>query len=86
MVTFTSAFAWILGHTAYHDYLTVQFYCAFEQKMTVLAPHIDDLEMKQFRATWASMKGYSDYVELQERLEQLAKEKNVDLPEPTLPL
>lgn len=69
--------------------LTVQFAdlqlnSSFQQRMTVLAPHITGQEEKELRAVWASMRSRNDYLLLNEHLERLAAEKAVKLPSPLL--
>jgi hypothetical protein len=53
---------------------------SFSQRLTVLAPAIDDHEYKMFRARWASMKGLNDYNSLVSAMDARAKELGITLP------
>ncbi len=53
----------------------------FQQHITVLAPAISDLEVKQLQADFASMKGKGDYDRLQMRIRNLARSSGIALPE-----
>ncbi|HEV3341596.1 MAG TPA: hypothetical protein VG125_14615, partial [Pirellulales bacterium] len=62
------------------DFLELQFRTTFEQRLTVLSPELSDKEIKRFRASWASMKGRSDYDAIMTELDTTANTKNVALP------
>jgi hypothetical protein len=53
---------------------------SFSQRLSVLAPAIDDHEYKMFRARWASMTGLKDYNTLVSAMDTRAKELGVTLP------
>jgi hypothetical protein len=53
---------------------------SFTQRLTVLAPAIDEREYKAFRARWASMKGLNDYNNLVSAMDVRAKELGITLP------
>jgi Na+/proline symporter len=53
---------------------------SFSQRLTVLAPAIDEHEYKTLRARWASMKGRNDYDALVSAMDARAKELNIVLP------
>ncbi len=53
---------------------------SFSQRLTVLAPAIDEHEYKIFRAWWASMRGLNDYNSLVSAMDARAKELGISLP------
>jgi hypothetical protein len=53
---------------------------SFSQRLTVLAPAINELEYKVFRAQWASMRGLNDYNALISAMDARAKELGITLP------
>jgi len=62
----------------------LQLNTSFQQRLTVLAPKLSDLEYKELQASWASMKTRSDYLAVNEKMEHLAKVNNIVLPVPLL--
>ena len=66
-------------------FVELQLNTSFEQRLTVLAPHLPDQQMKEIRASWATMKTRHDYESINEGLEQLADENGVELPRLLLP-
>jgi hypothetical protein len=55
---------------------------SFDQRMTVLAPEISDLDAKRLRARWVQMKTRSDYLGINGTLESMASAHGVSLPKP----
>ncbi|WP_439841174.1 hypothetical protein [Aeromonas veronii] len=53
---------------------------SFNQRLTVIAPSIDDKEIKEWRAQWAKMEGLRDYQTLTTAMENRAVELNITLP------
>lgn len=78
----TSAFCATL--IASYIYTDMQLNVSFNQRVAVLTPHITDLEYKQYRAEWASMKSKHDYQQLNNRLQKQADDLGIKLPEPLL--
>ena len=75
--------AWLqILSTTVRVFTDLQLNTSFEQRLTVLAPHIDDHEEEVIRANWAMMDSRSDYVDLNLLLETRAKEYLIELPEP----
>jgi cell division protein FtsL len=52
----------------------------FQQRVTILAPHVTDREAKELAAQWASMKSRTHYDGLNSRIDALAKTHGVELP------
>jgi hypothetical protein len=61
-------------------YTDLQLNTSFEQRLTVLSPVIDDSQIKELRSSWASMKCRKDYRLIVDKMETIAKGKNVTLP------
>jgi hypothetical protein len=59
---------------------TMYITASFTQRLTVLAPQIDDAEFKTFRAQWASMQSKADYDAIVAGMDKRAKELGVSLP------
>ncbi|WP_421292696.1 hypothetical protein [Aeromonas taiwanensis] len=53
---------------------------SFNQRVTVLAPSIEDKELKEWKAKWAQMRSQSDYKKLVSAMEKRAIELDVSLP------
>lgn len=53
---------------------------SFEQRLTVMAPYITDLEAKKIKARWATMKGRSEYTNLVDSMDSRAIELKITLP------
>jgi nitrate reductase gamma subunit len=53
---------------------------SFDQRLTIIAPLISELEYKTFKARWAGMKTEADYKSLIAAMEERAKELGVVLP------
>lgn len=62
----------------------LQYHTSFEQRLTVLAPHIDEQYEEDLRAQWALMRGRQDYEAFTRRVEEAADSVGVVLPEPLL--
>lgn len=62
------------------SHLRLKTQSSFNQHMAILAPEISDMEYKRIRADWASMKSRSDFMRLREKVEGLAKSRNLVLP------
>lgn len=62
----------------------LQLNTSFQQRLTVLAPKISDQEYKEFKASWASMRSRQDYEKINQKLEEMAKSRGVELPKPLL--
>jgi len=65
-------------------FVDLQLNTSFEQRLTVLAPNISELDYKEIKAAWSNMESRGDYEIIQERMETLAEESGVELPEPLL--
>jgi len=63
------------------QFADLQLNTSFDQRLTVLAPKLTELECKELRAQWASMGSRGDYEEIVSTMETLAEEKDVALPE-----
>ena len=53
---------------------------SFTQRLTILAPAIDDAEYKTLKARWASIQTKADYDAIVTAMDKRAKELNVTLP------
>jgi len=58
----------------------VEISASFNQRLTVMAPVINDLEYKQFRAQWAKMQGQKDYRTIVASMDKRANDLKVELP------
>ena len=67
--------------TAVRPFADLQVNTSFQQRLKVLAPRITDLEMKELEAAWASMKGRADYDAITLKMESIAKQHGITLPE-----
>jgi hypothetical protein len=52
----------------------------FRRQVTVLAPLISEQEQKEILGKWAMMKSYSDYIQVNEKLRDLATKYHATLP------
>jgi cell division protein FtsL len=63
----------------------LQLNTSFEQRLAVLSPAISDQDYKELRADWAKMESRDDFLAINSRMENLAAQHNVKLPELLLP-
>lgn len=63
----------------------LQLNSSFEQRLAVLAPVLSDLEYKQFKAEWAGMENREDFEAINKQMENMAQDRDVELPELLLP-
>lgn len=59
----------------------LQYNTSFQQRLKVLAPKITDAQFKELEADWASMKSRQDYLSIKVRMEAIAQENRITLPE-----
>ena len=69
---------------AAYVFTDLQLNASFDQRLTVLAPHITDMQAKQLRARWAQMKSRADHRSIRTEMEGYASVANIRLPEPLL--
>lgn len=62
------------------NFAELQLNASFNQRLTVLAPKLTDLQIKELRASWALMEKRADYVALNKEMESFASKLNVKLP------
>lgn len=53
----------------------------FNQRLNAIAPYIEPIEEKRLRSSWALMKNKEDYDNINKRLEEFAKNAQIQLPE-----
>jgi len=58
----------------------LQLNTSFNQRMTVLAPHLSQEEEEELRAQWALMRSREDYTEVQDLIENKAAKLEIALP------
>ncbi|MEI8665567.1 hypothetical protein P4S81_12920 [Pseudoalteromonas sp. B28] len=61
-------------------YTDMQLNTSFDQRLTVLKPHITVLQEEELKASWALMTSKNDYLVLNETMENYAKTYNIVLP------
>lgn len=61
-------------------YADLQLNTSFQQRLKVLAPILEDLELKELEAAWASMQTREDYEAIKMRLEKTAEAHSITLP------
>ena len=66
------------------EFTNLQLNTSFQQRLTVLAPKLTELENKELQAQWASMNTRADFEAITEQMSRLAKDRNVVLPEPLM--
>ena len=70
------------------DYTRMEFSykmsLSFEQRLTIVAPFLGELEEEEIRASWASMESLGDYISVCDNLETISSKYNISLPEPYL--
>ncbi len=71
----------IFANDIFSSYVDLKLNTSFAQRCTVIAPYIDDQTQKILQSKWASMKSRKDYEVVNKYLEDIAKSKNVVLPE-----
>jgi hypothetical protein len=62
----------------------LQLNASFDQRLTVLAPHISDQQVKELRAQWALMKSRDHHRSIQGQMQAYADKAGIHLPEPLL--
>ena len=62
-------------------FVDLQLNASFQQRLTVLAPKISEQEYKELLASWASMENRLDYELLVSRMETLAQQNDIALPD-----
>lgn len=67
-----------LAVTAFAD---LQLNTSFEQRLSVLSPVISDLEYKKLKASWALMRSKNDHDEIVKKMDDIASDNSVKLPE-----
>jgi len=65
-------------------FVDLQLNTSFQQRLTVLAPTISDIELKELKASWAQMQSRKDYELIKDRMDNMAKLNGIDLPAPLL--
>jgi len=61
-------------------YSDLQLNTSFQQRLTVLAPKLTDLEEEELKAAWASMQTRSHYEDIKLQMEEIAREHGITLP------
>lgn len=74
----------LIVDTIFRAYIDLQLNASFNQRVTVISPYIDIQQEKILKSQWAQMESRKDYEEVNSLLEELAKNKNVKLPQPLL--
>lgn len=67
------------------SFADLQLNVSFERRLTALAPVLSEQEEEVLRAQWASMMRRSDYVRINQSMEELARTRKVTLPKLLLP-
>lgn len=80
-IAFYLLFAFFILFGIVSDYVRLKTSATFKQHLTVLSPHISEQTEEQILAQFASMRDKQDYDNLIELLLNIAREKNVTLPE-----
>lgn len=57
---------------------------SYKQRSIILAPHISDKQDKLLKALWAGMKNRVDHEEINKKLDNLARDHGITLPDPLL--
>lgn len=65
-------------------YTDMQLNTSFDQRLTVLKPHLTVLQEEELKASWALMTSKNDYLILNETMENYAKTNNIVLPKELL--
>jgi hypothetical protein len=71
-----AAVAIIYGHLFQLRVIT-----SFKQHMTAIAPYISDAQTKQLYSEWTQMRNKADYLRIYAKLEPIAQQNNIRLPE-----
>ncbi|WP_421190575.1 hypothetical protein [Aeromonas enteropelogenes] len=69
---------------ASYIYTDMQLNASFNQRLMVLSPHITEIELKKYKADWASMTSKADYQILNKRLQTQADSLSIKLPLPLI--
>jgi len=57
-----------------------QLVSSFNQRLTVLSPYITQQQEKEIKSKWATMHGRKDYLDINETMEDYAKQSSITLP------
>jgi hypothetical protein len=66
------------------SFVNLQLDTSFRQRLTVLAPALSEMEIRQLEASWAGMRSQGDYNAIVARLEGIARARGVVLPKPLI--
>lgn len=58
----------------------LQLNTSFNQRLTVLSPHITELKYKELQSSWALMQNRQDYEKIVDEMDKLAKNNKIQLP------
>lgn len=61
-------------------FIDFQLNSSFERRIASLTPVITDQQYKELRARWATMKNHKDYIDIREKMNSLANEKHLVIP------
>jgi hypothetical protein len=92
VLTLVARFNWLMIplfvipilYLTFNAYADLQLNTSFNQRLNVLAPYIDDHDIKLLRSKWASMENRKDFDYVNQYMEKLASEKKVVLPKKLL--
>lgn len=81
----TTAFGMVLATVpASYIYADLQLNASFDQRLNALAPHLSDQQIKELKASWAMMTSKADYLKIREKMDVLADQANIKIPDPLL--
>jgi hypothetical protein len=62
------------------NFVAFQMNASFNQRYNVLAPVLTDIQLKQFKAKWASMENRKDYENINIEMEKISNNNHIKLP------
>jgi hypothetical protein len=92
VLTWVARFNWLMVplfvipiiYLTFNAYADLQLNTSFNQRLNVLAPYIEDHDIKLLRSKWASMQNRKDFDHLNQYMEKLASERKIVLPKKLL--
>ncbi len=66
----------------FRAYVDLQVNASFEQRLSIIAPSIDDLAYKKIKAKWSSMNSQNDYREINNEIDSIAELNKIKITKP----
>jgi|GEM_PF-1553057 len=65
-------------------YSDLQLNASFDQRINAISPYIDSQEEEVLKSQWACMKNRTDYLNINKKIDELAGNSGIEIPQPLL--